>query len=107
MTKQSRGRGWARALGLWRACLLSLGVAVTVCYLGLKVELADVARQAERCQAQIAALKEERAKLNAAVVFRQKPGAIESIARGELGMEYPQGRLNELTFHTRQAEGIQ
>jgi len=107
MTKQGGGRGWARTLGLWRVCVLFLGVSVTISYLALKVELADVAREAERCQARIAALKEERAKLNAAVVFRQKPGAIERIARGELGMEYPAGRLSDIGVVSRQLEGIQ
>ncbi|MEW6749507.1 MAG: hypothetical protein AB1505_00830 [Candidatus Latescibacterota bacterium] len=107
MSRRGRGRGWARALGLRRACLLFVGVGVTTSYLGLKVELANVARRAERCQQQIATLKEERARLSAAVVFRQKPGAIENVARGQLEMEYPAGRPSELSFHTDEVEEIE
>jgi len=63
-----------------------------------KVELTRVARLTEQNEQQIKGLTEERSKLMAAVVFKKKPGAIETVARVQLGMQYPAGRLTELTF---------
>jgi hypothetical protein len=63
-----------------------------------KIELAGVARQLDVCQDQIEELREEEARLTAAIVFKMKPGAIEGIARGRLEMDYPAGRLTELSF---------
>ncbi len=78
--------------------LLVLMVAVTLLYVWKKVELASVARQIDSHQVRSEQLREESARLTAAVVFKKKPGAIEQIARGQLGMEYSAGRLTELSF---------
>lgn len=78
--------------------LLALLVAIPLLCVWEKVELTRVARVIERNEARIGELREERSKLMAAVVFQKKPGAIETVARGELGMEYSAGRLTELTF---------
>ena len=73
-------------------------MAITLLYVWKKVELASIARQIDQHEARIGELREEGSRLTAAVVFKKKPGAIEQIARGQLGMEYPAGRLTELTF---------
>ncbi|MBT4504012.1 MAG: hypothetical protein HOC74_40150 [Gemmatimonadetes bacterium] len=78
--------------------LLGLLVAIPLLCVWEKVELARAARAIERNEVRIGTLREERSKLMAAVVFQKKPGAIETVARGELGMEYPAGRWTELTF---------
>lgn len=81
-----------------QAGLLILMVAVTLLYVWKKVELTSIARQVDAHQVRSEELREESARLTAAVVFKKKPGAIERIARGQLGMEYPAGRLTELSF---------
>jgi hypothetical protein len=78
--------------------LLALLVAIPLLCVWEKVELTRVARVIEKNEVRIGELKEERSRLMAAVVFQKKPGAIETVARGELGMEYSTGRLTELTF---------
>lgn len=86
---------------------LALLVALPLLCVWEKVELTRVARVIEKNEVRIGELKEERSKLMAAVVFQKKPGAIETVARGELGMEYSAGRLTELTFEMRDRREIE
>lgn len=79
-----------------RFYVLVLLVAVTVVYLWRKVETANVARQVDQALARIETLHDERSRLNAAIAFRMKPGAIQGVAVTELGMIYPSGQLTEL-----------
>ncbi|MFA6110651.1 MAG: hypothetical protein WDA75_17975 [Candidatus Latescibacterota bacterium] len=79
-----------------RFYVLVLLVSVTVVYLWRKVETANVARQVDQALARIEALHDERSRLNAAIAFRMKPGAIQGVAVTELGMIYPSGQLTEL-----------
>jgi len=92
-TSVGGGTPHARYVGL-----LALVVAIPLLCVWEKVELTRVARLTEQSEVWIEELTEERSKLMAAVVFKKKPGAIESVAMGQLGMEYPAGRLTELTF---------
>lgn len=84
-----------------RIILLALLVGVTVLHVWKKVEISSVARQIDRVEKGVETLEIERSKLMAAIVFKKKPGAIERIARGQLGMVYPAGQLTELTYDTR------
>jgi len=74
---------------------------VTILYVWKKVETGSVVSQIDRAQVRIENLQEEHSKLMAAIVFKKKPRAIERVARGQLGMVYPAGRLSELTFDGR------
>ena len=98
MTTRKRSPGHPRGAHRRQAGLLVLLVAVTLLYVWKKVELASVARRIDAHQVRSEELQEESARLTAAIVFKKKPGAIERIARGQLGMEYPAGRLTELSF---------
>ena len=82
--------------------LLILLVTATLLTVWKKVELASTLQQVDRDKARLSQLKEERAKLTAAVAFRKKPGAIEGIARGRLGMDYHRGQLTYLSFEPRE-----
>ena len=82
-------------------CPLVLLVSITLFHVWQKVENASVIRQIDETEARIEELEEEHSRLTAAIVFKTKPGAIEQIARGRLGMVYPVGRLSELTFDAR------
>ena len=89
----------------WQIGLPALLVAATLLTVWKKVELANTLQQIDQDKARLSQLKEERARLTAAIVFRKNPGAIERIARGKLGMDYPVGRLAELTFELRRNKG--
>ena len=79
-------------------CWMLLLVSGTLLHVWQKVENAGVIRRIDEAEARVEKLEEEHSRLTAAVVFKKKPGAIEEIARGRLGMVYPVGRLSELTF---------
>ena len=72
-----------------------------------KVEISSVARQIDRVEKGVETLEVERSKLMAAIVFKKKPGAIERIARGQLGMVYPAGQLTKLTYDTRRSGEVE
>jgi cell division protein FtsB len=81
-----------------RILLLLATVACTILFVGKKVELDNMARQLEQVEGRLQVLNDEQARLTAAIVFKQKPGAIEQIARGRLDMVYSSGRLSDVTF---------
>ena len=107
MTTRKRSSRRPQAAHRRLASLLVLLVAVTLLYVWKKVELASVAREIDAHQVRSEELREERARLTAAVVFKKKPGAIERMARGQLGMEYPAGRLTELSFDPNEVGEIE
>jgi len=107
MVKRKRSSGRPRNAYRRQVGLLILVVAATVCYVWQKVELAGIARRIDRLEDRITSMQEERSRLMAAIVFRKKPGAIEKIARGQLGMEYPAGRLTELTFEASESGSLE
>jgi cell division protein FtsL len=98
MTAHNRFPFGLQVAHLRRAALLVLMVAGTLLYVWRKVEQASIARQIDAQQVRSEELQDENARLTAAVVFKKKPGAIERIARGQLGMEYPAGPFTELSF---------
>ena len=87
-----------------RILLLLATVACTILFVGKKVELDNLARRLEQVDGRLSVLQEEQARLTAAIVFKQKPGAIEQIARGRLDMVYTSGQLSNVTFDSRDGE---
>ena len=77
---------------------LALVVVATILFVGKKVEIDNVSQRIDQRDRQADRLRRERAQLMALIVFRQKPGAVEQIARGLLEMEYSAGRLSHLTL---------
>ena len=80
------------------AMWLVLMVAASIVFLEEKVQLDEMARQIDQADRHSGRLREERSQLLGLIVFGQKPGTIERIARGRLAMGYPAGRLDELTY---------
>lgn len=105
MSKRRKGSPQSRYRR--RIFLLVLLVGATVLHVWKKIEITTVARQIDRAEKSVIAFEEERSKLMAAVVFKKKPGAIERIARGQLGMIYPAGQLSELTYDTRRGGEVE
>jgi len=86
-------------LAIGRTALwVGLCVGSSILFLENKVRLDDVAQQIDQINRRSSRLREERAQLLGLIVFRQKPGTIEQIARGRLAMGYPVGHQNQLTF---------
>ena len=78
-------------------------VGMTVLFVGKKVHLTNVCRCIDSCQERLEELQEERAGLTAAIVFRQKPAAIEHVARRQLRLDHPGGHMREVSFRPHQA----
>jgi len=106
MLKHSH-RGWRIGAPGGRIVLLFLGVAITILFVGKKVELDGLDRSLEQTRGCIVRLGTERARLMATITFKQKPGVIERIACGRLGMDYSSGRLSDLTFDAPRETGLE
>jgi cell division protein FtsB len=79
----------------------------TILFVGKKVELETTARRVLQVENRTAALQQERARLNASIIFLQKPGAIEQIARGHLNMDYASGRNSDLSLDSGSGESLE
>ncbi len=58
-----------------------------------KVEIAEMHRQYDQAQHELAVLGEERTRLVAGIAFKKKLEMIEHIAVGQMGMVYPNGHV--------------
>ena len=75
-------------VALWVAVV----VVGAILFVNERIRYNDVTREIYRAERQAAALRDERTQLTGLIVYRQKPGTIEQIARGRLGMDYAFGR---------------
>ncbi len=71
-------------------------VGLTLLYLWKKVELARIAQRLVEIESEMVDLREEDARLRAAIDQYSKPGTIKRIAEEKLGMIYPTGQVDEL-----------
>ena len=70
-------------------------VALTLLYLWKKVERAHIAQRFSEIEVEMQDLREENARLVAAIDQHSKPGTIKKIAEEQLHMVYPSGQLDE------------
>lgn len=76
-------------------------VGFTLLYLWKKVELARIDQRLSEIGSEMGDLREEDARLRAAIEQYSKPGTIKKIAAEKLDMIYPTGQVDELILEDK------
>jgi hypothetical protein len=78
-------------VALW----LAVVVVAAILFVDERIRNSDMRGLIYTAGRQTVSLRDERAQLTGLIVNRQKPGAIEQIARSRLGMDYASGRQGQ------------
>ncbi len=82
-------------------CIFLVGILVgaTLFHVWQKVEMARVMGGIDVAQMRMAELGKNRTKLMAAIAVKKRPGTIEQVAIGQLGMVHPRANEEDLLAH--------
>ena len=82
-------------------CIFLVGILVgaTLFNVWQKVEMARVVGGIDAAEVRMAELGKNRTKLMAAIAVKKRPGTIEQVAIGQLGMVHPRANEEDLLAH--------
>ena len=82
-------------------CIFLVGILVgaALFHVWQKVEMARVVGGIDAAEVRMAELGKKRTKLMAAIAVKKRPGTIEQVAIGQLGMVHPRANEEDLLAH--------